>query len=275
MAGKQGVATILRQAKLERMIDNYPSESLNIKGQYTYEQYAQINTALLTFLGRGGRSVVMRAGRISFNKGLEHYGPMLGAATTAMKLLPEGTRLKAGLEAQKFFWDKLYKDAGLPTIGVKVEDHGDHFIFEFGLDLGLLGEAGGLLLRFLQPLGKFGGAGAGLIEHGGPGAGLVPGGGEVLGEFFAVGLFLFQTEAEGGDHVILGGSDAGGDGGGGRRLGFVPAGEGEEVEEEKVAEDEEKGLVHGFGRRSGPVHPVSFWREGEATAVCRRGRGRS
>ena len=149
VAGKQGVATILRQAKLERMIDNYPSESLNIKGQYTYEQYAQINTALLTFLGRGGRSVVMRAGRISFNKGLEHYGPMLGAATTAMKLLPEGTRLKAGLEAQKFFWDKLYKDAGLPTIGVKVEDHGDHFIFEFGDCMACAGKASDAPMCFL------------------------------------------------------------------------------------------------------------------------------
>lgn len=74
--------------------------------------------------------------------------------------------------------------------------------FRFGL--GLLGQPGGLLLAFLEALGKFGGAGASLVQDGGAGAGLVLAGGEVSGEFLAVGFFVLQRKTEGGDDIVLG-----------------------------------------------------------------------
>jgi hypothetical protein len=56
----------------------------------------------------------------------------------------------------------------------------------------------------LEALGKFGGAGASLVQDGGAGAGLVLAGGEVLGQFLAVGFFVLQRKTEGGDDIVLG-----------------------------------------------------------------------
>ena len=69
----------------------------------------------------------------------------------------------------------------------------------------LLGEAEGFLFFFLEAFGEFGGASACLIEDGGPGGGFGLSGGKVAGEFFAVGAFFFESEAEGGDDVFAGG----------------------------------------------------------------------
>ena len=69
----------------------------------------------------------------------------------------------------------------------------------------LLGEAEGFLFFFLEAFGEFGGASAGLIEDGGAGGGFGLSGGKVAGEFFAVGAFFFESEAEGGDDVFAGG----------------------------------------------------------------------
>ena len=140
VAGKQGITTVLRQAGLANLIDNYPPENTSVKGQYTIAQYSNVSTSLLMFFGRGGRSIVTRAGRVSYMKGVEHYGALLGAALTALRLLPSETRLKAGLEAIKFIWDKLYKDAGLPTLNIRTEDCGDHFKYRTGSCLGCAGK---------------------------------------------------------------------------------------------------------------------------------------
>ena len=110
----------------------------------------------------------------------------------------------------------------------------------------LLGEAEGFLFFFLEAFGEFGGASAGLIEDGGTGGGFGLSGGKVAGEFFAVGAFFFEGEAEGGDDVFAGGGGLAGEGKRGRReFVFIPAGEGEEIEEEEIAEDEEEGFIHG------------------------------
>ena len=110
----------------------------------------------------------------------------------------------------------------------------------------LLGEAEGFLFFFLEAFGEFGGASAGLIEDGGAGGGFGLSGGKVAGEFFAVGAFLFEGEAEGGDDVFAGGGGLAGDGKRGRReFVFIPAGESEEIEEQKIAKDEEEGFIHG------------------------------
>ena len=116
----------------------------------------------------------------------------------------------------------------------------------FCLEACLLGEAEGFLFFFLEAFGEFGGASAGLIEDGGAGGGFGLSGGKVAGEFFAVGAFFFEGEAEGGDDVFAGGGGLVGEGERGwREFVFIPAGEGEEIEEEEIAEDEEKGFIHG------------------------------
>ena len=110
----------------------------------------------------------------------------------------------------------------------------------------LLGEAKGFLFFFLEAFGEFGGASACLVEDGGAGGGFGLSGSKVAGEFFAVGTFFFEGEAEGGDDVFAGGGGLAGEGERGwREFVFIPAGEGEEIEEEEIAEDEEEGFIHG------------------------------
>ena len=110
----------------------------------------------------------------------------------------------------------------------------------------LLGEAKGFLFFFLEAFGEFGGASACLIEDGGAGGGLGLSGGKIAGEFFAVSAFFFESEAEGGDDIFAGGGGLAGQGERGwREFVFIPAGEGEEIEEEEITEDEKEGFIHG------------------------------
>lgn len=102
----------------------------------------------------------------------------------------------------------------------------------FCLEACLLGEANGFLFFFLEAFGEFGGASAGLIEDGGAGGGFGLSGGEVAGDFFAIGAFFFEGKAEGGDDVFAGGGGLAGEGERRwREFVFIPAGEGEEIEE--------------------------------------------
>ncbi len=129
IAGKQGTTAVLRGSNMPELIDAYPPENPSVKGKFTFAEYANINAALLSFFGRGGRSMIARAGRLAFTRGLEKYGPLLGAALAAIRVLPEGSRMKVGLEGLKFTWEKMYKDAGLPPLDIRIQDCGDHFTY--------------------------------------------------------------------------------------------------------------------------------------------------
>ena len=99
---------------------------------------------------------------------------------------------------------------------------------------------------FLEAFGEFGGASAGLIEDGGTGGGFGLSGGKVAGEFFAVGAFFFEGEAKGGNDVFPGGGGLAGERErGGREFVLIPTSEGEEIEEEEIAKNEEEGFIHG------------------------------
>jgi hypothetical protein len=52
VVGKQGLAIVLREAGLERFIDNYPSNHLEISGTVTFGDYTNLSTGLLNFYKR-------------------------------------------------------------------------------------------------------------------------------------------------------------------------------------------------------------------------------
>jgi hypothetical protein len=84
-----------------------------------------------------------------------------------------------------------------------------------------------------------------LVENGGPSLGFVPSRGEIESEFFSIGFFLLECESEGGDHILAcGGGLLSGRGRSGKLV-FIPSGESEKVEKEKIAKNEEEGFVHG------------------------------
>ena len=129
VAGKQGMAVILRNAGLESLIDNYPPHNYKISGACSFEQYAKLNAALLTFFGRGGRSIVMRIGRKAYLLGSEQFATTVGpAAHAALKLLPEGMRAQKSLEMVKLGFDIFYRQPGA-QVRFRVEDRGERLAY--------------------------------------------------------------------------------------------------------------------------------------------------
>ena len=130
VAGHQGAEIVLRQAGLERLIGHYPDGQVEFSGTYSFADYARLNSELLNFFGRGGRSMVMRIGRTSYKLAMERYNALMGtAALKAVRLLPEDKRIKVGLELMKFTFDRLYSSNGLHPLQIQVEDRGDRVAY--------------------------------------------------------------------------------------------------------------------------------------------------
>lgn len=90
--GENGLNAVLKSCGLERFVGNFPPNDLepSIKAS----QYAQLNQAIEDFYGRGGRGMLLRIGRASFQYGVREQAALLGIAGVALKLLPEKQRIK-------------------------------------------------------------------------------------------------------------------------------------------------------------------------------------
>jgi predicted hydrocarbon binding protein len=135
VVGKDGLAVVLRQSGLERFIDNYPPDNLEPPGTgITFGDYAKLNAGLLTFYGRPGKGMVMRIGRISARKGIEHQSGIFNLGTVlAAKLLPSATQIKMGLSAMLAGFKVMAEKYG-QTFEGSIEDGGDHWIYTVATD---------------------------------------------------------------------------------------------------------------------------------------------
>ncbi len=129
VVGKDGLAVVLRQSGLERFIDNYPPDKLEATGAISFKDYASLNAGLLNFYGRPGKGMVMRVGRISSRKGIEHQSGVFNLATVmAAKLLPASVQIKMGLSAMMAGLRTIYEKSGQEFKG-SIEDRGDKYVF--------------------------------------------------------------------------------------------------------------------------------------------------
>ena len=93
--GRNGVNAVLNQAGLRSMINNYPSNDLELA--VSFEAIGQMQVALEAIYGpRGGRGLSLRAGRACFKHGLREFGPLLGFTDLAFRLLPLDEKLRSG-----------------------------------------------------------------------------------------------------------------------------------------------------------------------------------
>ena len=90
--GENGLNAVLRTSGLERFIGNFPPEDLTPAIQSI--EYAKFNQAIEDFYGRGGRGMLRRIGKASFQYAIREQSALLGFAGTALKLLPEKQRIK-------------------------------------------------------------------------------------------------------------------------------------------------------------------------------------
>ncbi|MDE3089425.1 MAG: 4-vinyl reductase [Chloroflexota bacterium] len=85
--GKDGMKAVLRGAKLERYIDNYPAK--NLERGVTFGEYARAEQAVEDFYGpRGAKAMLLRVGRATFNYGMKEQSAVLGLAGQALKAMP-------------------------------------------------------------------------------------------------------------------------------------------------------------------------------------------
>lgn len=90
--GANGLNAVLRTSGLERYIDNLPPNDMN--PAIKTSDYARLNQAIEEFYGRGGRGMLRRIGKASFQYGVREQAGLLGVAGAAIKLLPERQRIR-------------------------------------------------------------------------------------------------------------------------------------------------------------------------------------
>ena len=95
--GRNGVNAVLNLAHLKYLVNNFPPN--NFDHQVSFEELGAIMQSLDLMYGpRSGRGLALRAGRACFKYGLKEFGPVLGIADLAFRLLPLHMKLKVGAD---------------------------------------------------------------------------------------------------------------------------------------------------------------------------------
>ncbi|MBT3389963.1 MAG: hypothetical protein HN413_06095 [Chloroflexi bacterium] len=90
--GENGLNAVLRASGLKRFINNFPPD--NLEPGIDAWQYARFNEAVEEFYGRGGRGILKRIGRASFQYAIREQSTLMGIAGVALKALPKKQRVK-------------------------------------------------------------------------------------------------------------------------------------------------------------------------------------
>lgn len=120
--GDHGLNTVLRTCGLERFVGNFPPS--NLEPAIQASQYAKFNEAIEAFYGRGGKGILRRIGKASFQYGVREQSALLGVAGIALKLLPEKQRIKFILNAVA---DALKKSN--PDVEARLDESGDRLAY--------------------------------------------------------------------------------------------------------------------------------------------------
>ncbi|RMF36211.1 MAG: 4-vinyl reductase [Chloroflexi bacterium] len=120
--GRNGVNAVLNLARLQHRVNNYPPNNFDL--QFSFEEIGAIQQALDEMYGpRGGRGLALRAGRACFKYGIKEFGPVLGIADLAFRLLPLGMKLKVGFEVFAETFNKFTDQV------VRLDEDEEHFFW--------------------------------------------------------------------------------------------------------------------------------------------------
>jgi predicted hydrocarbon binding protein len=104
--GRNGLNAILNLAGLNNYIETYPPDNLD-KG-FDFAELSAIGVALENMYGpRGGRGLMLRAGRATFSDGLKNFGALVGVADLAFVVLPLHAKLRVGVPAMAKIFTQL------------------------------------------------------------------------------------------------------------------------------------------------------------------------
>ena len=129
VVGKQGLNVVLREVKLERLIDNYPPNAVSLSFNLKASDYSDLFAGLLQFYGRAGKSILLRIGRVSARLAREQQGALFNiGAVTAVRLLPLGMQIKSNMEYIQGGFRKIWHSFG-QDMKLRNEDRGDRFAY--------------------------------------------------------------------------------------------------------------------------------------------------
>jgi len=106
ITGENGLNSIHNYSYLSALIESPPQDNLN--KEFDFAHFSMINGALEEIYGlKGGRGLLLRIGRITFDDVLKDYGALAGVVDITFKVLPIKDKIKFGLNAMaKLFSDK-------------------------------------------------------------------------------------------------------------------------------------------------------------------------
>ena len=116
--GTNGLNAVLRLSNLDSFVNNLPPDNLEPAIKAT--EYAEFNQAIEDFYGRGGRGMLKRIGKASFQYAINEQPALLGVAGVALKLLPQKQRIKFILNSMVSALTKSN-----PQVEAWVEEEGD------------------------------------------------------------------------------------------------------------------------------------------------------
>ncbi len=94
--GSNGVAAVLRLARLDHLIGDYPPDTHD--SEVPFEDFAALNESILGMCGlRGAKGLCQHAGRAALRQAVTEGGLMADLPDLAFKLLPLGAKVKVGL----------------------------------------------------------------------------------------------------------------------------------------------------------------------------------
>jgi predicted hydrocarbon binding protein len=120
--GENGLNAVLHSVGLERFIGNFPPNDTN-PGIKTVE-YAKLNEAIEAFYGRGGKGMLRRIGKASFQYGIKEQGALMGVAGAALKLMSQKQRIKFVLNGMVNALKKTN-----PQVEAWVDEEGDKLAY--------------------------------------------------------------------------------------------------------------------------------------------------
>src|SRR5215510_10028898 len=120
--GENGLNAVLHTSGLERFMGNFPPD--NLEPGISASEYGKLNEAIEAFYGRGGKGMLRRIGKASFQYGVREQSALLGVAGVALKLLPEKQRIKFILNGMA---DALKKSN--PEVNAWVDESGDRIAY--------------------------------------------------------------------------------------------------------------------------------------------------
>jgi bacteriochlorophyll 4-vinyl reductase len=128
VAGRHELEAILRDAGLERLLENPPPNDMTFSARLTFRDYAALNQAIVNLRGSEAKDFALRVGRRSAERSVSDQSAVFGLTGLALKLLPTNLQIKMVLGNMESTFRRLAAKAG-DALHSEFEEHADKWVY--------------------------------------------------------------------------------------------------------------------------------------------------